>query len=211
MFVDIHSHKFAVDDIGTVIYNVPIAKADTIFCSDMKGFFSVGFHPWYLDVYSAELMDMMKMWTDDSRLIAIGECGLDKNSKFDIERQIEIFEKQINLSESKHKPLIIHCVGCYNELFDLRKRRKPQQLWIIHGFRGKPQLAEQALKAGCSLSFGEHFNEDSVRITPIDNLYIETDESDMPIGDIYEKIAMVKKCAVEDLCAGRELLKKHSL
>jgi TatD DNase family protein len=97
-------------------------------------------------------------------------------------------------------------VGYYNELFDLKKRCNPSVRWIIHGFRGKPQLAEQALKAGFDLSFGEKLNEQSVRITPLENLFVETDESLLPIEQIYEKIASIRHCNIEDLNAGRKLL-----
>ena len=116
--------------------------------------------------------------------------------------QIQVLEKQIELSEKVKKPLIIHCVGCFNELFDLKKHWNPSQIWIIHGFRGKPELAGQALKVGCYLSFGEHFNTQSVRITPIDKLFVETDESKMSIEELYHQIAVVKGCSIEELSAG---------
>lgn len=206
MFVDIHSHKFpAVDNL--VVYNVSIDGAETVFASDVKAFFSVGFHPCLAKTISLQRMDKMESWASDIRTVAIGECGLDKNSEASQEKQIEVFEKQVMLSEEKQKPLIIHCVGYYNELFEFRKKWKPQQQWIVHGFRGKPQLAEQALKAGCSLSFGEHFNPESVRITPFENLFVETDESNMPIEDIYMNVAKAKNCSVNDLKAGEKLLK----
>ena len=83
----------------------------------------------------------------------------------------------------------------------------PKQMWIIHGFRGKPQLAGQALNAGCALSFGEHFNSESVRLTPTDRLFIETDESTMLVSEIYQSISKIKDCTVEALNAGENLLK----
>lgn len=206
MLVDIHSHKFPAND-NWVVYNVPMVQAETVFSSDAKAFFSVGFHPWLIEAFSPERMEKMKDWVNDIRLVAIGECGLDKNSKVLLEKQIDVFEKQITLSEEKQKPVIIHCVGCFNELFDLKKLWNPKQPWIIHGFRGKPQLAEQALKAGCNLSFGEFFNSESVLITPFENLFVETDESNMLIEDIYSNVAKIKNCSVLDLIAGERLLR----
>ena len=208
MLVDIHSHKFPTSD-NCVVYNVPMVQAGTVFSSDMKGYFSVGFHPWLINVFSPDQFEKLQTWVNDRRLVAIGECGFDKNSKVPFEKQLEIFQKQIELSEIKNKPVIIHCVGYYNELLSLKKEWKPKQEWIIHGFRGKPQLAEQILKTGCNLSFGEYFNPESVEITPVEKLFLETDESNIPIRNIYERVAEVKKCLVGELDAGEKLLRSH--
>ncbi len=201
MFIDIHTHKPSSSNYP-VIRNLTFPEAEELFSSDENCFFSVGFHPWFANEFSMELFAKLEKWTHDSRFAAIGECGLDKNSKVTLVKQLSVFEQQILLSEKMQKPLIIHCVGCFNELFDLKKRLKPQQLWIIHGFRGKQELAVQALKAGCALSFGEHFNEESVRITPLDKLFVETDESNTSIDEIYRLIAVVKDINPDLLIAG---------
>ena len=145
------------------------------------------------------------MWAADKRVLVIGECGLDKHSQVSLEIQIKLFEMQIRLSERLKKPLIIHCVGHFNELFELKKQLQPQQLWIIHGFRGKPELAKQAIKAGFALSFGGNFNPESVAVTPLEKLFVETDESLSLIDETYSKIALIKNCNLLDLSAG-ELL-----
>jgi len=206
MIVDIHTHSLVPSD-DPAIRNLTFPMAREIFASNEKGFFSAGFHPWYADSFSPELMVELTAWTSDKRFIAIGECGLDKNSKTPFEIQVSVFEQQIILSEKAQKPMIIHCVGSFNELFALKKKINPNQLWIIHGFRGKPQLAGQALNAGCALSFGEHFNPESVRLTPTDRLFIETDESNIPVSDIYQTISQIKNCTVEALNAGENLIK----
>ena len=208
MFVDIHTHK----DIPTknpTIRNLTFSVAEKIFSSTEKGYFSLGFHPWFADESNPELFIKLEKWASDKRLVAIGECGLDKNSKVLLSKQLQVFEMQIALSEKVQKPLIIHCVGCFNELFELKKRMNPHQTWLIHGFRGKPELAEQALKAGCSLSFGEYFNINSVRITSIDKLFMETDESKLPIEEIYQQIATIKGCRIEELSAGDIFVKNN--
>jgi len=207
MFVDIHTHSFT-PATNPAIRNLTFDMACTIAASDEKGFFSAGIHPWQAGEYSAELFEKLTTWTNDIRFVAIGECGLDKHSQFPLELQSYVFEQHIKLSEKLQKPLIIHCVGCFNELFVLKKKMNPHQLWIIHGFRGKPELAGQALKAGCALSYGEHFNPGSVRLTPTDRLYIETDESSMPVSEIYQSIALIKQCDPEELSAGEKLINR---
>jgi TatD DNase family protein len=209
MIVDIHTHTHSSGDNNhPAICNLTFAEAGKIFASDEEGLFSVGFHPWYADEFSTELLNKLSAWTSDPRFIAIGECGLDKNSLVPFEMQIRVFEIQVALSEKNAKPLIIHCVGSFNELFELKKKLNPHQLWIIHGFRGKPELAKQVLNSGCALSFGEHFNPESVSLTPIDRLFIETDESTLSISDIYNSISFIKNCHPYKLNAGENLLKQ---
>lgn len=201
MFVDIHTHNSFTPDVPAV-RNLTFQEAGILLSGDEDGLFSVGIHPWHADLFSAALFAKLKHWTKSKRLVAIGECGLDKHCNIPLDVQQYAFEQQIALSEQTEKPLIIHCVGCFNELFEIKKKINPRQLWIIHGFRAKPQLAMQALKAGCALSFGEHFNEESVRITPLEKLYVETDESQTPISEIYRHIAQVKSTDPDFLIAG---------
>lgn len=207
MFIDIHTHKSG-DPEYSFIQNLTFPEAEIVFSSNKNGFYSVGFHPWTADEFTEELFLKLEKYTVDKRLITIGECGLDKNSTVSFEKQIFVFERQIELSEKAKKPLIIHCVGYFNELFELKKRLNPSQLWILHGFRAKPELAKQALKAGCAFSFGEFFNAESVRIIPIDKLFIETDESLLSIEEIYTQIARIKDIDPHLLTGGEVFVKK---
>ena len=202
MFVDIHTHNKSK---YPSIRNLTFPEAERIFNSSEKGLFSVGFHPWFVNEYTPEIISKLDNWSKDNRFFAIGECGLDKNSKVTLEKQFQVFKLQILLSEEIKKPLIIHCVGCFNELLEIKKELNPTELWIIHGFRGKPELAIQVLKSGCALSFGEHFNIESVRITPVDKLFVETDESSMSIEAIYRQISDAKQCDRDQLKAGEQL------
>ena len=208
MLVDIHTHSNHSVDNHLSVINLTFDEAEDFFSSDKQDLCSVGIHPWHADAFSEDMISKLEVWAKDERFIAVGECGLDKNSNTNFEKQLSIFEAQIAISEKLKKPLIIHCVGYFNELFTLKKKWNPSQLWIIHGFRGKPELAAQALKSGCTLSYGKHFNAESVRLTPTDKLFVETDDSKLDISDIYQSIAILKACKIEDLSAGMHLLKK---
>ena len=87
-----------------------------------------------------------------------------------------------------------------------KKKLHPQVPWVIHGFRGKPQEAEQLLKAGLYLSFGEHYNVETLRSTPLDRLFLETDEAICGIDVIYNKVASDLSIEVEEL---KEAVKKN--
>ena len=93
-------------------------------------------------------------------------------------RQKQIFEYHIRLSEELSKPLIIHQVKTIDEIIFFRKKYSPSQRWLIHGFRGKPTMAEQLLKLGFDISFGPNFNTETMRIIPMKSLFLESDDSE---------------------------------
>lgn len=90
--------------------------------------------------------------------------------------QTALLRIHYELSETLRKPLILHIVKSFPEIIALRKQWKPTQPWIIHGFRGKPQLARELLAHGFHLSYGKKYNLASLAITPASRLLRETDE-----------------------------------
>ncbi len=201
MFVDIHTHHLAEKKDIISIYNVNFNEFEKVEKENPHAFFSVGIHPWDLEKGSFD-WQKLERYASFSQVKLIGECGMDKNITTPIEKQLSIFEKHIYISEKLQKPLIIHCVGCFNQLMALYRKRKPTQRWIIHGFRGKPQLATSLLKVGISLSFGQRFNPLSVKVTPLEHLFVESDDKEMDIHELYNQIATLKNCHIKDINAG---------
>ena len=142
---------------------------------------------------------------DNSNLLAIGECGLDRACCSDFERQKNIFIKQIELSECNSKPLIIHSVRSYPDIISIRKETKAIQSWIIHGFQGNEQTATQLLNHGIFLSLGDILfkNEDRakrlLKIIPSEKSFLETDISERKIIDVYEKASLLSERNIDEL------------
>ncbi|MDD3078655.1 MAG: TatD family hydrolase [Paludibacter sp.] len=204
-FADIHTHKINAGRYA--VQSLDVEQWSVLSNDTGDNCFSLGVHPWNVHKTDISLLDKLKnILASDLRVKAVGECGLDKNSMASAEQQILFFKEQVVISEVSGKPLIIHCVGAFNEIIKLKKNLRPEQKWIIHGFRGKPQLAEELLTHGFYLSFGEKFNEESVRLTPQNRLCVETDESELPIAEIYRKICDVKSCRPEDIVIPAEVL-----
>ena len=166
---------------------------------------SVGLHPWNIDDMWEQRMQEIATIATDKRVRAIGECGIDlvKGSST-ISLQTEILQRHIELSERLHKPLILHVVKGQEIILNLRRTMHPEQTWIIHGFRGKPQQAAQYMAAGLYLSFGERCNSDALAATPLDRLFIESDESTLPIAELYKKAADTLGVPLEKLAAAVE-------
>lgn len=160
--------------------------------------FSCGVHPWYSEDAAPQLKFLSEI-ASDPQIVAIGETGLDKLKGPSLEIQKKVFEQQILLSEQLGKPLITHCVKAWDAMFEIKKRLTPKQVWITHGYRGKPELTRRLLNEGFMFSIGEKFNEDSLYLIPLDRLFCETDDSDIPIEEIYDKVAETLGVPVEVL------------
>jgi TatD DNase family protein len=59
----------------------------------------------------------------------------------------------------------------------------------------------QLLQHGWYLSFGVLFNEESARTCPPERLLTETDDKDVPVGLVYERLAQVRGTTVDALAA----------
>ena len=138
---------------------------------------------------------------------AIGECGIDKlKSGASVETQIETLKAHIRLSEQLKKPLILHIVKGQDIIMRLHKETRPTQAWIIHGFRGKEALAKEFIQHGFYLSFGACYQEEALRSVPVERLFIETDESELSIEDIYLRVAQSRGMDLKELT---ESIKKN--
>lgn len=159
---------------------------------------SVGIHPWHAGEGWEAWMDSVARLADCSRVVALGECGLDKAClkalppaarEAAFARQVQVFEAHICLSEACGKPLIVHCVRAYNELVVLRRRHRARQAWVVHGFRANRQVAATLVAEGFHLSFGEHYRAEALCVVPPERLFAETDESSLPISAVLANVA----------------------
>ena len=84
--------------------------------------------------------------------------------------------------------MIIHCVRAYDLLLKARTRLRPAVPWMVHGFRGKPALAQRLLSAGFRLSFGMRANPATLALIHKDELCLETDDSGLTIEEIQSSL-----------------------
>ena len=192
MFVDIHTHLDNQSVIKIVNDNF-----------EEKILTTVGIHPWEVGVIANEVpRDLQSL----GMTAAIGEVGLDKVHKETFEKQIEVFEEMIRLSESYKKPMIIHCVRAYSEIIDIRKKTRTTMPWVIHGFNSSVETMRQLLRHDMYISLGEilYRNENqAVKILkniPLGRLFLETDVSGRDIKNVYSKAAGLLECDLDFLC-----------
>ncbi|MCW3169366.1 TatD family hydrolase [Chryseobacterium sp. 09-1422] len=193
-FFDFHHHK---TNIASGIYNLQTGSQrlpDTLF--------SAGIHPQDIQ---PENPDHQFEWLQSvitENCFAIGECGLDGLASMEMKIQEQFFLRQIQLANELKKPLIIHCVRKFYEVISFRK--KSEQAMIIHGFNKKQSVADDLLKNNFYLSFGKavlyHLSlQDTLKTVPLDKLFLETDNDDFDIRELYQKVSEIKKISIERL------------
>lgn len=177
--IDIHSHSIKENTVVN-------SKAKNI---NNQYFYSIGIHPMEIDFNVSHQIEEINNLLPNKNIIAIGEIGLDNTLSTPLKRQIEIFEIQLNIAQRYSLPIIIHCVGFYNEIIQLKKENHTDLPWIIHGFRKKVELAKEFLKNDFYLSFGQYYNEKTIQFIPSEKILIETDDATCSIDDVLDKVA----------------------
>lgn len=187
MILDIHTHHPAPSPDAIISLSI----SDDILMLPEKQLYSVGIHPWDIPAsqHSEQLIPRLHELASLPCVATIGEAGIDTLKGGALAIQMNIFASQIKLSEELAKPLIIHNVKAHDIIASMHRDLKPTQPWIIHGFRGKTSIARILLDAGCSLSFGEYFNPESLKFTPTDRIFAETDESSLQITEIIARMS----------------------
>ncbi|MBU2109823.1 TatD family hydrolase [Patescibacteria group bacterium] len=149
---------------------------------------AVGIHPTEavkppLGGFTAKLKELAK----HPKVVAIGECGLDlyRRKKSDLERQKEIFIKQIEMALELNKPLMIHCRDAHDDLINILATYysllSTRHNGNIHFFSGTWEQAQKYFDLGFSISFTGVLTYDVGRITdivsraPVDKIMVETD------------------------------------
>lgn len=201
-FFNIHTHIAKHPE--SEILSVDVRSYSSI---DKNAFLSVGIHPWYLTDDDAEnQLELLRKAIENKHVVAIGECGLDKLKGPSMELQKVVFKEEMAMAEEDGLPLVIHCVKASNELIQLKRQTRPEHPWIIHGFRGKEALVKEYIQHGFYLSFGACYQEEALRSVPVERLFIETDESELSIEDIYFRVAQSRGMDLKELT---ESIKKN--
>jgi TatD DNase family protein len=209
-FVDIHSHSLIIEETANkpvcnlIIDEDFIEQIDRISLLEGKAY-SAGIHPWYIleDKIEDQLFFLNKLANNPS-IIAIGEAGLDKLKGPSFKVQEQVFIEQIKMANRVSKPLIIHCVKSYGELIGMARLIQPQVPMIIHGFNKNADLAFDLIKKGFFLSFGADLISKpqlgySLRACPLENVFFETDDSEVKIEDVYLAASKILNISMKKL------------
>lgn len=178
--INIHTHR-------------PMATETTIV--------TAGIHPW--DAATIGERAMLDMAESAESADAVGETGLDYACEVDKEMQESLFRYQLAIAECLRKPVVLHCVKAFEPMMNILDEYELAAV-IFHGFIGSPEQALQAVKAGYYLSFGHRTfaspkSIEALRQIPQNRLFVETDDYDISIDEVYERVAGLLGVELENL------------
>ncbi|WP_336365635.1 TatD family hydrolase [Marinobacter sp. C2H3] len=144
-----------------------------------------GIHPHDAEQYTDAVEADIRNHTGDERIVAVGEIGLDyfyDNADRDVQRAV--FRRQLQIACDADLPVVIHSRDADEDTITILKEfeNSLSRRGVIHSFTSGPGLATYALDQGWCLGFNgiTTFNKaenvrDIVRMTPIDQILLETD------------------------------------
>lgn len=146
-------------------------------------FATAGLHP--TDMDEDFDYDFYKKLAEDSKVVAIGECGLDyfRLAEATQKKQKEIFIKHIQLAQKVKKPLMIHCRDAFADLIDVLTSNHQFLIsnpGVCHFFSGTVEDAQKLMDLGFSFSFGGVITfareyEKLIKFIPLNRILLETD------------------------------------
>lgn len=198
-----------------------------------------GLHPyWVVDHTSSECDGALDILATKLHLSAgIGEMGLDFRSHFSKdshERQLDCFEKQIDLAKMCQRPMVLHLVRAFDQAVRVFEMHGvPASGGMVHSFNGASTEAQVYLDLGLHLSVGGPLLRSNsarlrqaLQIIPIEKILLETDSPDQPppshqdtfnepstllaVADAVAKIKGLSKIEVLNQCT-KNLAKLFSL
>ena len=204
-YVDFHTHRRSGDALE--ILNVEALDAGAVARACQQGQpFSLGVHPWRAAENSERLneaFECMERTVQNGQAVAVGECGLDWAVEVDRGSQTEVFERQLALAKCSDRPVVLHCVRAFEDVM-LRLRRAKIERAVFHSFVGSIQQAERVVREGYFCSFSPR-SLASPRTREVINaiapsvMLVERDECECSIEEVYEAVATLRKCSVEEL------------
>ena len=148
--------------------------------------YSVGVHPLDTQHWRHDTQQLLRQAaSDDERVVAIGELGLDLFRDTNLQEQLAMLRPQLDLAVDLDLPVIIHCRDAAEPMLaELRRRadagRCPRG--VMHCWGGTPAEMAAFLELGMMISFSgvvtfpkAEATHDCVRSVPADRYLVETD------------------------------------
>ena len=235
MFTDTHCHLYKeyyddLDELITKIKNSSVNRVINNGCDRKSNeevlsliekydcmYGAIGIHPESVDTYKEEDLKDIEKHINDNKVVAIGEIGLDYHyGKENRLKQIDLFEKQLQLAEKYNKPVIVHSREATLDTIEILKKYKIKG--VIHSFSGSYETACIYLKMGFVLgingviTFKNCNLKEVVNKLSLKDIVLETDSPYLtPMPDrgkrndstyivvIAEYIANLKNVALDEL------------
>ncbi|MCR5468541.1 MAG: TatD family hydrolase [Lachnospiraceae bacterium] len=147
---------------------------------------AVGVHPSELNDLNNEVLEGLKKLTENEKVVAIGEIGLDYYWEKDEDardNQKYWFKRQLDLARELSLPVIIHSRDAAEDTMKLMKENKAEEIpGVIHCYSYSPEMAKEFVKMGYYIGVGGVVTfknskklKDTVKEIPLESILLETD------------------------------------
>ena len=178
---------------------------------------TIGHHPNYVN--QMNIIDMESLLDENlrenSRIVAVGETGLDFYYDTDKNKQIESLEMHFEKASQFSKPVLIHMRDSEDEIFPILKkfRQKVPQI-LVHCFTGTDEFAKKCIDLDCYYSISGIITfknavklRETIKKLPINRIIFETDSPyltpDPHRGKVnypkYLELILIKYCEILSL------------
>jgi len=129
-----------------------------------------------------------------SKVVAIGECGLDyafcENDEKVQKLQQRVFIQHLELAKELNKPVIIHSRRLFPEILKILQATSYKLNGVLHCYMGRWSYAKEYLKLGFYISFTGLITyardyDKVIKNTPLERILIETDAPYLPPHQIF--------------------------
>lgn len=239
MYFDTHVHLNSEqlnENLDVYVNNALKAKVNYMVCvgydiaSSLKAievahqydfiYAAVGIGPNDCGHVSQKDWDAIEHMLTDSKVVALGEVGLDYYwDEVSPEIQKMVFKKQIELAKKYKKPLIIHARDALNDTYKLLQ--EGQHYGVMHCYSGSVEMAKKFIDIGFYISLAGPVTFKNARVPKevaqnidINKLLIETDcpyltphpyrgKLNEPANVVYiaQEIANAKSMEIEDVAS----------
>lgn len=147
---------------------------------------ALGYFYTLADEITDEDISLLDGQLSSDNVVAVGEIGLDYfNGNDNKDRQIELFEKMLNLAEKHDLPVIVHSRKAMQDTFDVLK--KHDVVGSLHCYQGSAEMAQQFIKLGFLIGIGGPITytnnkktKRTVKNIDIKDILVETDSPYLP-------------------------------
>lgn len=194
MFCDTHCHVLSeyYDDIDEILkdakeagvsrvinaaYNLESSKEVMALVKKYPEMYGVvGLHPENIEEdFNYTIFDSL-----DKKIVGIGEIGLDYHyTKDNKDKQIEVFERQLDIAEKLNLPVVIHSREAAGDTLEILKRH--HNFGVIHSYSGSLEMAREYIKLGFVLgingvvTFKNCNLKDTLKNIDMNSIVLETD------------------------------------
>lgn len=180
---------------------------------------ALGLHPWYASQWKASSAERLEALLANPDIIAIGEVGLEPESKVEMKVQEHVLRAQIRMALKTDKPLILHVSKGYNDILRILQEEDVQRVGgVVHGFSAGANIGNAFIRLGFYLGIGPVLLRKNARklpealsSLPPERLVLETDaqggmegyrapeQRAVALGSIVNKLADIYAISAEQM------------